>query len=134
MSRGDIGNLPFPSGSFDLVVCNHVLEHVVDDQRAMRELRRVMSVSGCLLVQVPIERDATLEDPTATDPASRLQLFGQEDHVRSYGRDFALRLMAAGLEVREDPFAARLPEEAIRRFGLVRDETIFMCTIDSRVQ
>jgi len=101
---------------------------VKDDRAAMRELGRVMSKAGILLVQVPILRDVTLEDYEITDPAYRLQVFGQSDHVRAYGVDFVDRLVEAGFSVRIDDFAAKLSDRMLRRYGLVRDELIYVCT------
>lgn len=114
----DIAGLPFEVASFDVVLCLHVLEHVADDRAAMRELRRVLRTSGFAIVQVPILREATIEDPSETDPAERLRRFGQDDHVRVYGADFADRLRESGL----NPEVADMRPELSRwdrwRFGL----------------
>ncbi len=125
--HGDITALPLPARSFDLAICYHVLEHVPGDRAAMRELRRILRNGGLLLVQVPIDRDVTFEDLSITDPAARLQLFGQDDHVRAYGRDFVDRLKETGFIVQTDDFAAHLSDEMIRRHGLLRDELIYAC-------
>ena len=87
----DITDIPYADGSFDVILCSHVLEHIPDDRRAMRELRRVLAPRGWALLQVPIDhqRAVTFEDPSVTDPAERARLFGQHDHVRWYGRDTA---------------------------------------------
>lgn len=96
----DLTALPHPDASFDLVYCSHVLEHVGDDLRAMAEIARVLRPDGLALIQVPIgERNETFEDPAVDDPAERLRLFGQSDHVRIYGADVRQRLESAGLEV-----------------------------------
>jgi SAM-dependent methyltransferase len=96
----DLTALPFADGSFDMVLCSHVLEHVADDGRAMTEVRRVLRPEGMAVLQQPVDDrlERTREDPGAP-PAERLRLFGQEDHVRVYGRDFVERLRAAGFEV-----------------------------------
>jgi SAM-dependent methyltransferase len=93
----DIGDLPFADESFDVILCVHVLEHVADDRAAMREMRRVLRRDGWAIVQVPVQRDVTIEDPDEDDPAERLRRFGQDDHVRIYGTDFFDRLREAGL-------------------------------------
>ncbi len=95
----DIGNIQFPTDTFDVVFCSHVLEHVPDDRLAIREIFRVLKPGGWAIVMVPITVEKTIEDPTVTDPAERLRLFGQEDHVRTYGPDFPDRLREAGFEV-----------------------------------
>ncbi len=134
MCRGDITSLPLPDASFDLVICYHVLEHVVNDRGAIKELHRILSNDGLLLVQVPIDRDVTLEDPSVTDPEDRKRLFGQEDHVRAYGKDFVDRLVEAGFVVQIDDFAATLPDDVIRRYGLTHNELIYACDPDHEVQ
>jgi SAM-dependent methyltransferase len=85
--------------SFDVVLCIHVLEHIPDDRAALREIARVLRPGGWALVQVPLLRERTDEDPAVTDPAQRLARFGQVDHVRVYGYDFLDRVHEAGLRV-----------------------------------
>ena len=97
--RLDLTNIPYPDASFDVVYCSHVLEHVPDDRRAMREFRRVLAPKGFAIVVVPITALETFEDPTITDPRDRLLAFGQADHVRRYGPDFRKRLKEAGFAV-----------------------------------
>lgn len=99
MMAMDLTDLTFPDRSFDAVVCNHVLEHVPDDRKALSELYRVMRPGGWGSIQVPMDGAVTREDPAVTDPGERLRLYGQEDHVRQYGRDFLDRLSQAGFEV-----------------------------------
>ena len=99
MVRIDITNIDFPAESFDVIYCSHVLEHVADDRKAMRELQRVLKRDGWGVLQVPIRPGVTYEDPTIVDPQERLRAFGQEDHVRQYGDDFADRLREAGFDV-----------------------------------
>lgn len=96
--QASLTDLPFPARTFDLVLCFHVLEHVPDDAAAMRELARVVTAGGLAFLQVPLRVGVpTAEDPSAT-PAERKERFGQVDHVRLYGDDFAVRLAAASLE------------------------------------
>jgi SAM-dependent methyltransferase len=99
--RADIIDLPWAANSFDLVICNHVLEHVPDDRRAMSELYRVTRPKGLAILQVPIARklSATIEDPSVQCPIERERRFGQGDHVRIYGADYSDRLRNAGFEI-----------------------------------
>lgn len=99
MVKMDITNIPYEDDFFDVIYCSHVLEHVDDDQKAMREFRRVLKPSGWAVLQVPITAEVTFEDPSVTDPEERLRLFGQEDHVRRYGPDYTQRLCDAGFTV-----------------------------------
>lgn len=125
----DITNIELESQSVDVVLCSHVLEHVPDDASAMRELRRVVRPGGSALIMGPVEYDRphTYEDPSITSPRARLAAFGQSDHVRVYGADFEQRLAAAGFEVQALRYAQQLTEAEITRFGLDRDEIIYVC-------
>ena len=97
----DIQQIPLDAESVDVVICNHILEHVEDDRKAMREIYRVLSHGGWAVMLVPEDRSraTTFEDDTITDPAERTRLFGQYDHRRVYGRDYDDRLRRAGFEV-----------------------------------
>jgi SAM-dependent methyltransferase len=99
--RADITNLQWDKGHFDLVICNHVLEHVPDDRKAMSELFRVMRPEGTAILQVPIAGAPreTVEDPSIECADERERLFGQVDHVRIYGTDYVDRLRGAGFNV-----------------------------------
>ena len=99
----DVTELAFPQESFDAVICNHVLEHVPDDRRAMAELLRVLRPGGWGLLMAPLRDEPTDEDPGVSDPQERIRRFGQHDHVRWYNRDdYVGRLRATGwnIEVR----------------------------------
>lgn len=115
MVKMDITEIEYPNESFDVIYCSHVLEHVPDDKKALRELFRVLKTSGWAILLVPITVDVTYEDPTIVTPEGRLEAFGQDDHVRRYGRDYADRLRDAGftVEVVEVTDLAT-PEEAVR--------------------
>jgi len=127
--RADLGCLPFASGSFDAVLAIHVLEHIPDDAAALREIRRVLAPAGWAILQVPLDasRATTFEDPIVVEPTERTRLFGQDDHVRVYGRDYADRLAAAGLRVTVDRWISDLEPSVHDRFGL-RDEPIYLAT------
>jgi SAM-dependent methyltransferase len=128
MRRMDVTRLDLADASFDALLCSHVLEHVLDDRAAMRELLRVTRPGGWAVLQTPFDpaREASDEDPTVTDPAARRARFGQRDHVRTYGRDLFDRLRASGWEVERIPYPRAIGAEAARRFGLDPDEEIIL--------
>ncbi len=126
----DVMRLGFPDGAFDFVYCSHVLEHIPDDRRAMAEFYRLLRPGGRAVILVPILRERTFEDPSITSPVERERLFGQFDHLRAYGLDFADRLREAGFEV-EPITAPMLASEAeIETMGLptADEEAVFLCT------
>lgn len=125
----DVQQIPLPDGSFDVVLCNHVLEHVPDDRQAMRELCRVLRPSGFAILQVPLDVSLghTLEDPAISTPEQREQHYGQRDHLRLYGRDYGQRLTEAGFSVTEDNFVRTLPTELVERYALPPTETLYVC-------
>jgi SAM-dependent methyltransferase len=127
--RTDVCQLPFGEGSFDALLCNHVLEHVPDDHAALTELRRVLRPRGWALLQSPVDatRASTFEDPSVVSPTERERLFGKDDHVRVYGRDYADRLRNAGFDVYVEEYARELGPELCRRYGLLPDEDIYHC-------
>ncbi len=130
MEHFDITDIPYPDETFDVIYASHVLEHVPDDRRAMREIRRVLRTGGWAVLLVPMFGATTKEDPTVIDPAERERLFGQDDHVRLYGHDgeYERRLTEAGFDVRAETFVADLGPERIRRYRLVSGEIIHLCT------
>ena len=119
----DIQQIPLEDESFDVVFCNHIMEHVEDDLRAMRELYRVMRRGGWGVILSPVELDraTTFEDDSITDEAERTRIFGQYDHRRVYGRDYADRLREAGFEVEDLDYAATLAPDERTRFALPSD-------------
>lgn len=125
---GDGVALPFRSGSFDVVLCVHVLEHIDDDRSAIAALFDVVRPGGCAVVSVPLRLDRpTHEDPSVTDPDERARVFGERSHVRYYGRDLADRLSEAGFDVDLD-LATDVPADVAQRFGLRDDEHVFRCS------
>jgi len=122
----DVLNIPYKDNTFDLVICNHVLEHVPDDFTAMQELRRVLKIGGQAILQVPISKNTekTFENLSVTDPKERELVFGQFDHIRLYGQDYGKRLEESGFKVKK----INLYEKYIK-YGLNKDEDIFICEI-----
>ena len=118
MLRMDITAIDQPDGSFDVIFCSHVLEHVSDDKKAMREFARVLSPGGWAILLVPIIADRSHEDPTVTDPRERERLYGRSNHVRAYGPDYADRLRECGFAVAVTTPAELVSGDAIVRFGL----------------
>lgn len=125
--RGSLEALPFADGSFDAVICSHVLEHVADDRRAMRELRRVLTPGSWAVLQVPVapDRAATFEDPSITSAAERRRHFGQHDHVRLYGADYPDRLRESGFEVTTTQVTSSFAPGEIQRCGLDPNELFY---------
>ena len=124
--KADIVNLPFTDNSFDVVLCNHVLEHIQDDTKAMKELFRVMKKGGMGIFQVPqdLNRDVTFEDNSITDPKERAKIFGQYDHVRVYGRDYFDKLRSVGFKVEEVNYSQKISSELSSRYRLMEGELL----------
>ncbi|MFC4723436.1 class I SAM-dependent methyltransferase [Geojedonia litorea] len=124
--KADICNLPFDDHTFDVILCNHVLEHIPDDTKAMQELYRVMKPNGWGVFQIPqdLSRQATFEDNSITDKKERAKIFGQYDHVRVYGLDYFEKLRSIGFKVEEIDYTSKLTDEDITRFCLAKGELI----------
>ena len=124
----DVHDIPFPDNSFDVVFCNHVLEHVTDDLKACSEFNRVLKPAGWGILQSPVYNlETTLEDNSITDAAEREHIFGQRDHVRKYGKDYAARLRKSGIKIEENLFVKELDPTLVSKFALPINETIFVC-------
>ncbi|MBD2091920.1 glycosyltransferase [Microcoleus sp. FACHB-1515] len=123
----DITQIPFADDSFDVIFCSHVLEHVPDDGRAMRELFRVLKPGGWAFLQVPIDisREQTFEDDAIISPEDRDRFFWQFDHVRLYGLDYGDRLAAAGFQVKIEDFTAEVGAAAAEKYGLEPTEKLY---------
>ena len=124
--KADICNLPFEDDSYDVVLCNHVLEHIPDDTQAMRELYRVLKPGGWGIFQIPqdLERQVTFEDDSITNQKERTQIFGQYDHVRIYGRDYFDKLRSIGFTVEEVDYTTQLSKTENDRYRLATGEII----------
>jgi len=122
-------DIPFPENTFDVVFCNHVMEHVEDDIKAMQEIQRVLKKGGWAIIQSPVYEylEKTIEDPKITDPAEREKIFGQNDHMRKYGKDYGDRLRKAGFKVTEDDFLHELDPQVRKRYALPEEEIIYYC-------
>jgi SAM-dependent methyltransferase len=127
--KADICDLPFEDNAYDFIICNHVLEHIPDDTKAMQELYRVLAPGGIAILQVPYEadRNTTFEDDTITDPKERAKIFGQYDHVRIYGMDYFEKLTEIGFNVEALNYSANLSEEEINKYRLAKGELLPVC-------
>ena len=127
--KADICDLPFKDNSFDFIICNHVLEHIPDDTKAMQELYRVLAPKGTAIVQVPYDAklSTTFEDNTITDQSERTRIFGQYDHLRVYGMDYFKKLAGVGFDVKALDYTATLSSEDIERYRLCRVELLPVC-------
>ena len=126
----DIHQIPFEANTFDVAFCNHVMEHVDDDIKAMSELHRVLKPGGWAIIQSPQDwsRADTFEDPTITDPKEREKHYWQDDHLRLFGRDYGQRLEKGGFKVREDRFVMNeLTPAEVKHFALPANEVIYFC-------
>lgn len=123
----DVQQIPLDEASFEVLICNHLLEHVADDRRALRELNRILAPGGWGILLSPVDRtrETTFEDDTITDPAERTRIFGQYDHRRIYGNDYTDRLREAGFEAEAIDYAATFTE-AERQLYALPDDRIYI--------
>ena len=128
--KADICELPFQENEFDFLICNHVLEHITDDTKAMKELFRILKPGGTAIIQVPFDHDrkTTFEDNSITDPKERAKIFGQYDHVRVYGMDYFDKLRAVGFHVESIDYTADLSDADINKYRLAKGELLPVCT------
>ena len=124
--KADLCELPFQDNYYDLILCNHVLEHIPEDQKAMQEMYRVLKPGGTLIAQVPLEenRTQTFEDNSITDKATRTEIFGQYDNVRIYGTDYYTRLESVGFDSHAIDFLKKLTSQEKQKFALPYSEKI----------
>lgn len=127
--KADICDLPFKNDEFDVIFCNHVLEHIPDDKKAMQELYRVLKKGGFGIFQIPqdLNRATTFEDNSITDKKERAKIFGQYDHVRVYGRDYFNKLRSIGFTVDEVDYTKKIASEKLERFCLMKGEILPVC-------
>jgi SAM-dependent methyltransferase len=127
--KADICDLPFQDNQYDFIFCNHVLEHIPDDKRAMQEIYRVLKPGGTAILQIPLDADrsTTFEDNSITDKNERTRIFGQYDHVRVYGMDYFTKLASVGFQVEAIDYTATLSSEEINKYRLAKGELIPVC-------
>jgi len=127
--KADICNLPFQEDQYDFILCNHVLEHIPDDTKAMQELYRTLKPGGTAILQIPqdLKRATTFEDDSITDAKERAKIFGQYDHARIYGLDFFDKLRGIGFIVTEEDYTKQLSSADIDKYRLAKGEIIPVC-------
>ena len=127
--KADICNLPFGDNQYDVILCNHVLEHIPDDTKAMQELYRVLKPGGMAILQIPqdLHRTITFADDSITDQRERAKIFGQYDHVRIYGRDYFDKLRSIGFRVIEEDYTNKISPELVKKYCLAKGEIIPVC-------
>ena len=127
--KADICNLPFEDNAYDILFCNHVLEHIPDDTKAMQELYRVLKPGGMGIFQIPqdLSRATTFSDNTIIDQKERAKIFGQYDHVRVYGRDYFDKLRSIGFNVIEEDYTNKISSELVEKYCLAKGEIIPIC-------
>lgn len=125
----DITNLPYKDADFDAIICIHVLEHIPDDRKAMRELSRVLKPDGWAIILVPMDKHLmkTFEDASVTSPSERLRLFGQSDHLRLYGLDYKERLETSGFLVEVEDIYDKIEDTQKMALALLPSEDIYLC-------
>ncbi|MAS38902.1 MAG: SAM-dependent methyltransferase [Flammeovirgaceae bacterium] len=123
----DIHNMTFDDNSFDLIICNHVLEHVEDDILALKEIRRVLKKEGYGIIMIPFYYpipEITLEDDSVSNPEEREKIFGQSDHLRKYGKDFKKRFELSGMKIEVIRPDSILNSKKISRYGIKNSDLI----------
>lgn len=127
--KADICDLPFQDNEYDVILCNHVLEHIPDDTKAMQELYRVLKPGGMAILQIPqdLSRAVTFADDSITDQKERARIFGQYDHVRVYGRDYFDKLRSIGFTVIEEDYTHKISLELVEKYCLAKGEIIPVC-------
>ena len=127
----DVHSIPFENNSFDVLMANHLLEHVDDDFKVLGEFYRVLKPGGWGILQVPIDWTSpnTEEDKSVTDPAVRERLYWQSDHLRLYGyEDYPTRLRKVGFEVEVVDMKALLGDQRYSRYCLGKEKWVFVVT------
>jgi predicted SAM-dependent methyltransferase len=126
----DITDIQLNNESIDVILCYHVLEHIIDDTKAMQELYRILSKKGTCILQVPFASDnKTVEDYSITSQQDRLKFFGQEDHVRIYGiNEFKKRLTSVGFNVKEVSPLEIVNNEEVSKMKLNINEKLIICS------
>lgn len=124
--KADLTSLPFAPNTYDMIICNHVLEHIQEDKEALSEIYRVLKPGGMAILQVPYDanRKETFADDTIVDPEERARIFGQYDHVRIYGMDYFDLLASIGFQVIKEDYTAGLSRDEIEKYRLPAGELL----------
>lgn len=124
----DLHSIPLEDNRFDVVFCNHVMEHVDDALQCMKEVYRVMKPGGWAIMQVPqdFSREETYEDKSITSPEEREKHYWQKDHVRLFGKDYPRWLEKAGFSVQEFDPKKEIGNELIERYRLIPSEILYI--------
>lgn len=123
----DVTALTYPDNFFDVIICSHVLEHIPHDTKAISEMYRVLKHGGWAILNTPVnmQMEKTHEDIYINDPQKQLELFGQPDHVRIYGKDFLTRLADAGFVTDVIDFPSKFSHNERFGYGFKQVELIF---------
>ena len=129
MIKMDITNLLFKDNSFDVIICNHVLEHVNDDRKALKELFRVLKIGGWAIITCPIDynRVTKFEEFSIRTPEERKIFYGDQDHLRIYGKDFKNYLETVGFIVNEIDYVKLIPKNLVKKMRLNQNDKIYYC-------
>ena len=124
----DVHDIPFEDETFDVLFCNHVLEHVVSDEAVLKEINRVLKPGGWAIMQSPqdMSYETTYEDASITDPKKREKHFGQDDHLRMYGRDYDKVLEKGDFQVDIYDYSKALPEDQANRYAFMKGELLYI--------
>lgn len=127
--KADICNLPFNDNSFDYILCNHVLEHIYDDEKAMKEIYRILNKNGIAILQVPIDINSnyTREGRDINNKQDRNKLFGQYDHLRMYGLDYFKKLKNIGFKVKNENYLSNISQDEKDKYSLHNAGSIPVC-------
>lgn len=130
MQKIDITNIPLPDNQFDCIICYYVLQHIPNDQKAMRELFRVLKPGGWAILQSPLDinRSKTSEEENMVIPEERKRLVGEVEYVKVFGMDYKDRLESAGYIVRLDDYVKNIDGNKIKKYSLIENEIIYFCT------
>ena len=124
----DITKINDTDQSFDLIICFHVLEHILEDKKAIKELNRVLKNDGHLLIQVPLKKGKTYQNNSIISKEGRLKAFGQEDHIRIYGEDsLPLILNKSGFSAKPIDIVKEYSSEEKKIYGFSENEVIYVC-------
>lgn len=129
MIKVDVTDIPFKNNVFDFIIINHVMEHILDEMRALKELYRVLKPDGMVVLSIPIciDLDETYEDSRILTKEDRNKYYGQEDHVRLYGRDYKQRFSRAGFEITEYSPNREMDEDTIRKYAFIENDVVMLC-------